>query len=368
MTTYAATVLVTAIGGGGHGEQIVKALRLAERRYRIVGADVSPLCPQFNLVDEAVLLPRANDPDYLDRLFEVCRRFGVQAVFHGCEPELLVFHRNRQRFADAGLLLPINPADVIETCMDKSATAAFLSGTPHAPPRTLTFDSREGLDRVDFFPVVVKPSRGGGGSRDTFIAQTPRQLELLAEYIGIGSETFVVQEYVGTPQDEFTVGVLHDMDGHFLNSIAVHRLLAGALNIRSSTANITGRTELGPRLVVSSGISHGLIDTFPEVRRQCEEIARALGARGPINLQGRFVGGRFRVFEINPRFSGTTSLRAMVGYNEPDLLLRRHLLGETIEPHFAYRTGWILRSLTETLIDAARADALTHEYAERTRK
>ena len=34
------------------------------------------------------------------------------------------------------------------------------------------------------------------------------------------------------------------------------------------------------------------------------------------------------MFEINPRFSGTTSLRAMVGYNEPDVLIRHHVLGE----------------------------------------
>ena len=34
-------VLVTAIGGGGHGDQILKALRLAAKdSYEIFGADV----------------------------------------------------------------------------------------------------------------------------------------------------------------------------------------------------------------------------------------------------------------------------------------------------------------------------------------
>jgi carbamoyl-phosphate synthase large subunit len=56
------------------------------------------------------------------------------------------------------------------------------------------------------------------------------------------------------------------------------------------------------------------------------------------------------VFEINPRFSGTTSIRAMVGYNEPDVLIRRHLLGEDVETRFPYGRGLVLRSLTETLI------------------
>ena len=57
------------------------------------------------------------------------------------------------------------------------------------------------------------------------------------------------------------------------------------------------------------------------------------------------------MFEVNPRFSGTTSLRAMVGYNEPDILIRKHVLGESIEPGWAYGSGIIMRSLHETFID-----------------
>jgi carbamoyl-phosphate synthase large subunit len=77
-----------------------------------------------------------------------------------------------------------------------------------------------------------------------------------------------------------------------------------------------------------------------------------MGARGPLNIQCRVVDGEVKVFEINPRFSGTTSIRAMTGYNEPDVLIRRHLLGETIQPRFPYRDALILRGLTETEVPA----------------
>jgi carbamoyl-phosphate synthase large subunit len=102
--------------------------------------------------------------------------------------------------------------------------------------------------------------------------------------------------------------------------------------------------------VISSGVSQGDIGRFPEVTTQCREIADRLGSRGPLNMQCRFVGRRVQIFEINPRFSGTTSLRAMVGLNEPDLLVRRHLLNEDVGQDFAYGEGTILRSLTETLL------------------
>ena len=69
-----------------------------------------------------------------------------------------------------------------------------------------------------------------------------------------------------------------------------------------------------------------------------------------MNIQCRYVDGRVIVFEINPRFSGTTSLRAMVGYNEPDCLFREHVLRERVVRRFPYGSGVILRGLEETLV------------------
>ncbi len=351
--TEPVSVLITAIGGGGHGEQILKALRLADGgKYYIFGADMNPHCPQFALADVAMTLPRGTDPEYVDAVLDVCRRNAIRVVFHGCEPELKVMSRARARFAEADILLPINPPGVIETCMDKRATADFLQAAGFEPPRFVELHRPEDVGTVDWFPVIAKPSVGGGGSADCYIAQTPEQLRLLADYLelGTGWRQFFVQEYVGAPDAEFTVGVLHDLDGNFLNSIAVHRELKSQLNIRVRVPNRTGRRELGEQLVVSSGISHGRVDRYPEVTGPCERIAHALGVRGAINIQCRLVDGAVKVFEINPRFSGTTSIRALMGYNEPDVLIRHHLLGDAVAPRFPYRTGMVLRSLSETVV------------------
>ena len=349
-------VLVTAIGGGGHGEQILKALRLApEGSYFIVGGDANPYCPQFPLVDQAVILPRTDAPDFLDAVLAVCARMNIRALFHGREPELKMYSDHRQVFAERGILLPINPAAVIDTCFDKIATAEFLARNGFDPPRFRQVRTAADLDGIGWFPVVVKPAVGSGGSANCFLAQTPRQLALLAEYLMLEGAGFMVQEYVGTPESEYTVGVLHDLDGRFINSIAVRRELKSQLNIRTAARNMTGRKDLGPTLVISSGVSHGYVDRFPEVTGPCEKIAAALGARGAINFQCRLAGGKVMIFEINPRFSGTTSIRALMGYNEPDLLLRHHLRGEELTPYFSYRTGMVLRSLSETLVPSEPA-------------
>ena len=354
-------VLVTAIGGGGHGDQILKALRLAlPGRYTIFGADANPHCPQAALVEQFVTLPLARDPEYMTELLRTCRELGVQVLLHGCEPELLLFAANRQRIEDAGIFLPINDTALIQLCMDKARTNARLAELGFPAPRYVNVTSESDFDAIDWFPVVVKPAVGGGGSANVYIAQDMNELKSLAAYLGLGGiiSSFMIQEYVGTPDQEFTVGVLHDLDGRYVNAIAVKRHLTSGLSVRTSATNRTGRKELGPRLVISSGVSQGDIGRYEDVTKQCREIADRLGSRGPLNLQCRFVDGKVRVFEINPRFSGTTSLRAMTGLNEPDLLVRRHLLGQDIGQDAPYQEVTILRSLAETLQPRAAKGAV----------
>ena len=346
-------VLVTAMGGGGHGEQIVKALRLAEKgRYRIIGADANPDCPQFGLVEKSEVMPFASSPDYIHRLFELIERYEIKALFHGCEPELKLFAKHREEIERRGVFLPINPSSMIELCMNKEKTNRRLVELNFDSPKFSVIATKNDLAAIDWFPVVVKPSVGGGGSANVYIAQDRKELDGLAEYLNLGENQikFFIQEYVGTPDQEFTVGVLHDMNGDYINAIAVKRALTGQLNIRMAVPNRTKKTELGSRLVISSGVSQGQIGRFPEVTSQCREIARAIGVRGPVNIQCRLVNGIVKVFEINPRFSGTTSLRAMVGYNEPDVLIQRHIHNAAIERDFFYEEATILRSLIETKI------------------
>ncbi|MDA8649874.1 ATP-grasp domain-containing protein [Alphaproteobacteria bacterium] len=348
-------ILVTAVGGEGHGSQILKALLLANNeKYRIFGADANPNCQQFSLVDGSAVLPLASSVDYMPQLFELIERFEIDVLFHGCEPELKLFAEHRDEIEECGVFLPINSSSMIKLCMDKEKTNQRLEELNFSPPKYAVINVRADLANINWFPVVVKPAVGGGGSANVYIAQNRKELEGLAEYLNLDSNEvkFIIQEYVGTPEQEYTVGVLHDMDGNYINSIAVKRELTAQLNIRMSVPNGTEKKELGPKLIVSSGVSQGQVGRFEEVTSQCREIALKIGVRGAVNIQCRFVDGVVKVFEINPRFSGTTSLRAMVGYNEPDVLIQKHLFGTEIEQNFEYEGANIFRSLIETkLVD-----------------
>ncbi|MFX0115102.1 MAG: ATP-grasp domain-containing protein [Candidatus Hodarchaeota archaeon] len=346
-------VFVTGIGGGGHGEQILKALKIAKTKYTIIGGDISPYSKGLFEVHRGYILPPAKDPRYIDTILNVCKEHQISALFHGSEPELKAMAANREILEAHGLFLPINPSNVIETCMDKVKLFDLLKSKGFHYIAFHKIMSPQDLEDFDTLPAVLKPSVGSGGSTNSFLAQSKEELLSLGRYLLSIYPEFIIQEYVGTPDCEYTVGILMSMDGEVLNSIAVKRNILSSLSNRLKVENRTRNKNLGDILALSSGISQGEIGPFPEVTRPCEEVALALGARGPLNIQCRFVDNKVYIFEINPRFSGTTSLRAMVGFNEPDLLIRKHVLKEEVEPHFKYGSGIIVRGLSELLIDPA---------------
>jgi carbamoyl-phosphate synthase large subunit len=149
----------------------------------------------------------------------------------------------------------------------------------------------------------------------------------------------VLQEYICDDDGEFTVGVLHLTDGRRVGSVALRRVLESKLSIMH-------KTSWG---VISSGYSQGLIDDFPALAPMVEQIAASLGSRGPLNVQGRVRNGVLLPFEINARFSASTYLRALAGFNEVDLFLQFGLHG-TLPNNVSLRRGYYLRSLSETCV------------------
>jgi carbamoyl-phosphate synthase large subunit len=77
-----------------------------------------------------------------------------------------------------------------------------------------------------------------------------------------------------------------------------------------------------------------------------------LNPLGPANFQFRINrNNEPTVFEINGRFSGTTPLRALVGFNEVEMVLHKMVYGTAVvQPVVQNKT--ILRHWSETVVDA----------------
>ncbi len=343
-------VMVTGVGGGGVGEQILKCLQMSSLEYNIVGCDMNRNSMGLSKVNKAYLVPPASHPDYIEMLLRICKENEIQVLFHGSEPEMKVLSRSRRVFEDNEIFIPFNPENVIEICMDKFLTMRFLHENGFEIPKYWNVKEERDLENIDIFPIVLKPSVGGGGSVNTFIAQNFEELQLFGKYLLKIYNQFLVQEYIGTVDSEYTVGVLHGSNGRYINSIAVRKSILSGLSNKTRVVNRTAKKDLGDILAISSGVSQGEIGRFEEVTEPCKRIAQKLGCTAALNIQCRIYNHKMYVFEINPRISGTSSLRAMVGYNEPDILIRENILGEKIEQDFTYRSGFIARGLSESFI------------------
>lgn len=344
-------VLITGAGGSGIGNQILKALKISSLHTVITGTDTTLISTARQEVDHFSLLPAAKDPSYIDNILKLCRERNIHIIFPGSEPELVVLSKHRKLLVDAGVILPVNSEKVIETCFDKFKTNAFLSANGFEQIKTYRISDIADIDSVDYFPVVIKPNSGSSGSSGVMIAQNKDELHSFVSFLLNLSPDLVAQEYLGDEKSEFTAGVLSSMEGEIINSIAVHRIIDSGLGNKIKVLNKSGNNKLGKYLVISSGISQGRIGKYPEVTKVCEAIAAKIESKGPLNIQCRLVEGKLYVFEINPRYSGTTPLRALAGFNEPEIMIRKYVLNEHIEKNFPFQEKIILRTLKEVVVD-----------------
>ncbi|OQA53714.1 MAG: carbamoyl phosphate synthase-like protein [Candidatus Omnitrophica bacterium ADurb.Bin277] len=88
----------------------------------------------------------------------------------------------------------------------------------------------------------------------------------------------------------------------------------------------------------------------PALERQIKEIAAKIDPFGPCNIQFRKVKGRVVPFEFNIRFSGTTPMRAFLGFNDVDMALR-DLVFKRPPAKLRIRPGVIFRFWNEMIIE-----------------
>jgi carbamoyl-phosphate synthase large subunit len=339
-------VLVAGIGGASLGTEILKSLALAGT-WDVLGCDVSPLAygHYAGVARETFVVGRDG---YAEEVLALSEREGVAAVIPGGDEPTVLLAAAADRFRAAGIVVVANDPAVVALASDKARCFARLATLGIPSPETVTVEDPTALEgRLAVpLPCVVKPATGTGGSRFVFLAGTREEARQYARYVLAHTRPVLLQAYVSHEEGEVTIGVLHLPGGRLVGSIALRRLFHAKLSVQL-------RTDTG---LVSSGYSQGLIEEAPALCEQAERIAVALGSRGPLNVQGRVRSGVLLPFEVNPRFSASTHLRALAGFNEVDLLLRHLLRGED-PPRPTIRPGYYLRSLAETFVPVGEVKA-----------
>jgi len=323
-------VVVTGIGST-IGLGVAKALRMASNnpqgvgRIRIVGVDANPLAVGHYCLDNSYIVPSAS-PDfepYFQALAEVCRREGAAILFSGWDGELIPLGQRRHEFLElSGTQIGHRPEGIREAS-DKWLTFQCLNSAEVPTPASILPGNTEALDRFMSTykpPYILKP-RIGAGSRGLFKISTLDEIKFLSCYLG----NAVLQEELLPADEEYTIGVFMMDRGEEAGTLTLKRSLMSGLSYRME--------------VVEDA----------EIAACAVAAVRALGLVGAVNVQLRRTADGPKVFEVNPRFSSSTSVRAFFGFNEPECAIRYFYQGERPSIR-GCRRGYALRYWEEMFV------------------
>jgi len=312
-------VLVTG-AGALLGQGMIRSVLESRLDVEVIAADPSELAAGLYWVPHRRLIPMARDPRYLSELEALIARERPDAVLIGTDVELPILAANREALERAhGTHIIVSSPEVVAIADDKYETFRFFrdAGLP-CPDSVLPGDEEALIERVGF-PLVVKPRVGARSVGVSVI----RDRDQLARAIAT-VERPVIQECVATESEEYTAGVLC-FDGRCCASIVMRRELRDGNTYRA------------------------FVEPYPALNTAVRAMAERLQPHGPANFQFRLAGQQVKVFEINARFSGTTPLRMRAGFNEVEMVLRRVVLGESVEQPLVTPMT-ILRHWSETVV------------------
>ncbi len=322
-------VLVTGVGSL-IGQGILRCLRSSSVKCTVFGTDYFPQAIGLYWVDKGFILPDFLKPDvpkeqWLQAVLDIIRQCEIDIVLVGLDFEVEAFaqHRSLIERETKARVVVADPKSV-EICKDKYKTANFLKthGLPY-PDSCLLEDVDDFLLKHQF-PLIVKP-RFGFRSRDLHIVNDRAQLQGALRRCPMP----VIQRLVGTVDQEYTCGSLC-VDGKILSVIALRRYLKDGNTIRAVFDD-------------ECRMAHDFI----------QQVAAQLGAEGPLNFQLRLTPEGPIIFEINPRFSGTTYMRSLFGVNEVELLLNALVLKRP-SASLQYRPGVVLRYFDDQFVPLAQ--------------
>jgi carbamoyl-phosphate synthase large subunit len=293
-------VMVSGVGAViGYG--IARQLFGREDWY-VIGTDWSEHAVGQAWSNEFLVSPPVASDAYIPWLLEVCSQREVEVYLPGFEQETQALTAKSLQLTNIATRFCLNSEQLVRLAADKLHFSEIIQARfPEYWIRTrVASDAFSRLSSDLGNPFVVKP-RSGMARRGFSLVRSARDLECAVA--GQGA-SFIAQEFVGSDDFEYTVGLFatgsHDLDP------------AIVLRRRLSTDGSTGSASREDNEILVAA---------------ARRLGNSLGALGPTNLQFRVDGDRLALLEVNPRFSSSTSIRSAFGYDEAEMAVRFLLYG-----------------------------------------
>ena len=311
-------ILVTAVGSE-LAFSVIKAIQVMKKPYRLIGCDIYEevvgkyWCDRFHVVPLAL-----NEESYMQRIKEIIKEEKVDYLIPTADSEYFVLPKYKEELSNVyGCSLLTNNLCEIKTFNDKWLAYNHYKSSGIPSPRSFLINNIKHLESEleGCFPMIMKP-RIGGGSRSIYKVKTFEDVEKLKDIV----QNPMICEYLMPDDQEYTAGTYRTSKNDVFVIIIKRKLKFGMTN--------SGHI-----------VSDHILVNF------CKETIKRTNLIGANNIQFRLTSEGPKVLEINPRFSGTTGIRANYGFNEIEMWINEHKGYRIEEPKL--KKGFFMRFMEE---------------------
>jgi carbamoyl-phosphate synthase large subunit len=318
-------ILMTGAGAPG-GPGILKCLKEIPNSNIIV-ADANPISAARFLNKDFLLIPSADEKNFITVLLDLCKQFSIDYIFPLVTKELPLFSEFKNNFNSIGTKVIVSDFESLNIANNKSLLYKHLHSLNIKIPEFYVVNTYQDylkysiimLNKYDNFCIKPSISNGSRGVRLVYNELDEYNLlfnlkpgHLFISYDNtkniLKSDDFpelLVSEIL--PGTEYTVDTLVDLNGQPFLILPRERLKT---NGGISTA---GRF-----------VNNKIIIDY------CIEIIKSLKLFGPIGLQLKISKeGQPLLLEINPRIQGTSVASLGLGLNIPKIFFE-YLITNTL--------------------------------------
>ena len=90
-----------------------------EGKGKVVATDCSELAPALYDADKHYIVPRIDDPKYIDTILDICKKENIKGLFSLIDPELSLISKNKKRFENIGVIPIVSDYDTVEMSLNK---------------------------------------------------------------------------------------------------------------------------------------------------------------------------------------------------------------------------------------------------------
>lgn len=290
-------ILVSGASGiVGYG--ILKSLKKED--CNLIGTTIYEVSPANCFSDIVLQPPLTSDPSYLKWLIQTIKTYNVDMIIPAIEADMDSWNENREVLDKTGTFVLLNNKELIRLCLDKwKFYQKLVENNYKGAIKTSISPNLNGFN----FPILLKP-RCSTGSKGIVKIETAEEFDKYKHSIG---NHLMVQEIVGNNDEEYTSSAFFNENSELLAYMCLKRKLSKQ-----------GFTE-----IAQVENPTGLLD-------EILKLAAIFKPVGPTNFQFRKHNGNWKILEINPRISSSSSIRAAFGYNESKMAVDYFLNGQQI--------------------------------------